>query len=179
MEGNPALNCYPGRTLVSSLPLQMSLYFNTFFFPFWWVCQVVMLETKYHMLSTYYRIILSALIVVMTLVEAARLALGYMGNLQEKVPALAGSWLLTLLLQLPMVLFGLCNPQLRVLPLEWGLGLVYLTLLLTQLWLSLLALRRLASQLELSFHLAHLSGREAQEGASPCVQRRSFTQHPG
>lgn len=31
---------------VSSLPLQMSLYFNAFFFPCWWIVMVVMLEAK-------------------------------------------------------------------------------------------------------------------------------------
>lgn len=32
--------------VVSSLPLQMSLYFNVYFFPFWWLSIVVMLHLK-------------------------------------------------------------------------------------------------------------------------------------
>lgn len=32
--------------VVSSLPLQMSLYFNLWFFPVWWICEVVMLQVK-------------------------------------------------------------------------------------------------------------------------------------
>lgn len=32
--------------VVSSLPLQMSLYFNLWFFPVWWICEVVMLQLK-------------------------------------------------------------------------------------------------------------------------------------
>lgn len=32
--------------MVSSLPLQMSLYFNSYFFPLWWVSCIVMLHMK-------------------------------------------------------------------------------------------------------------------------------------
>ena len=34
--------------------------------------------------------------------QVVRLYLGYLGNLGERVPELAGFWLLTILLQLPM-----------------------------------------------------------------------------
>ncbi|XP_072106348.1 transmembrane protein 17-like isoform X2 [Mobula birostris] len=115
----------------------------------------------YEYLSTYYQITLIALILVMTLVEVVRLYLGYVGNLQEKVPQLAGSWLLTLLLQLPMLLFQLLTPHLWVLPAEWASSLLYLALLLSQALLALLALRRLASQLEARFRLSHLRLGEA------------------
>ncbi|MGH0143169.1 UNVERIFIED_CONTAM: hypothetical protein FKN15_077901 [Acipenser sinensis] len=32
--------------MVSHLPLQMLLYFNTYYFPFWWISEVLMLELK-------------------------------------------------------------------------------------------------------------------------------------
>jgi len=32
--------------ILSSLPLQMSLYFNVYFFPFWWLSTVVTLHLK-------------------------------------------------------------------------------------------------------------------------------------
>lgn len=35
-----------GIEIISSLPLQMSLYFNVYFFPFWWLSTVVMLHLK-------------------------------------------------------------------------------------------------------------------------------------
>ncbi|XP_043367992.1 transmembrane protein 17 isoform X3 [Dermochelys coriacea] len=73
--------------IVSSLPLQMSLYFNLYFFPFWWVSSVVMLQLKYPVLPDYYKFILVTAIVLVSLIEAIRLYLGYMGNLQEKVIA--------------------------------------------------------------------------------------------
>ena len=41
-------------------------------------------------------------LVATTIIEITRLYLGYLGNLTEKVPELAGFWLLTVLLQLPM-----------------------------------------------------------------------------
>ncbi|XP_005287256.2 transmembrane protein 17 isoform X5 [Chrysemys picta bellii] len=72
--------------IVSSLPLQMSLYFNLYFFPFWWVSSVVMLQLKYPVLPDYYKFILVTVIVLASLIEAIRLYLGYMGNLQEKRP---------------------------------------------------------------------------------------------
>ncbi|KAM7172255.1 transmembrane protein 17 isoform 2-T2 [Macrochelys suwanniensis] len=73
--------------IVSSLPLQMSLYFNLYFFPFWWVSSVVMLQLKYPVLPDYYKFILVTVIVLVSLIETIRLYLGYMGNLQEKVIA--------------------------------------------------------------------------------------------
>nr|XP_033776521.1 transmembrane protein 17 isoform X2 [Geotrypetes seraphini] len=87
--------------VVSNLPLQMSLYFNVFYFPFWWVCYVTILQLKYSVLPDYYKFILVTILILVSLIEVIRLYLGYMGNLQEKVPELAGFWLLSVLLQLP------------------------------------------------------------------------------
>ncbi|MEJ1289084.1 transmembrane protein 17 [Cricetulus griseus] len=70
--------------MVSSLPLQMSLYFNSYFFPLWWVSCIVMLHMKYSVLPDYYKFIVITVIVLITLIEAIRLYLGCMGNLQEK-----------------------------------------------------------------------------------------------
>ncbi|XP_074983326.1 transmembrane protein 17 isoform X3 [Caretta caretta] len=111
--------------IVSSLPLQMSLYFNLYFFPFWWVSSVVMLQLKYPVLPDYYKFILVTVIVLVSLIEAIRLYLGYMGNLQEKVPELAGFWLLSLLLQLPIILFLLFNDGLKIQPLERAVHIIF------------------------------------------------------
>ncbi|GCB63743.1 hypothetical protein scyTo_0007429 [Scyliorhinus torazame] len=78
----------PANEMVSSLPLQMALYFNVFFFPFWWVSEVTMLQLKYSMLPGYYQWLLLAAVIILTLIECVRLFLGYLGNLQEKVSAL-------------------------------------------------------------------------------------------
>ena len=53
-----------------------------------------------------YKFILVTLLVATTIIEITRLYLGYLGNLTEKVPELAGFWLLTVLLQFPMVILN-------------------------------------------------------------------------
>ncbi|XP_026303533.1 transmembrane protein 17 isoform X6 [Piliocolobus tephrosceles] len=74
----------PENEMLSSLPLQMSLYFNTYYFPLWWVSSIMMLHVKYSILPDYYKFIAITVVILITLIEAIRLYLGYMGNLQEK-----------------------------------------------------------------------------------------------
>ncbi|XP_054100893.1 transmembrane protein 17 isoform X2 [Callithrix jacchus] len=81
----PEYNEGPENEMVSSLALQMSLYFNTYYFPLWWVSSIMMLHVKYSILPDYYKFIVITVIILITLIEAIRLYLGYMGNLQEKV----------------------------------------------------------------------------------------------
>ncbi|XP_072408522.1 transmembrane protein 17B-like isoform X1 [Chiloscyllium punctatum] len=152
--------CPIGRESATSLPLQICLYFNLYFFPFWWVCEVIILELKYQVLSTYYRIVLCVLLILISLVEVIRLYLGYIGNLQEKVPELAGFWLLSLLLQIPMTLFDCCNPRFMVLPLEYGVNLVFIAFLLIETVLTFSSLRRMVHQLEIRFHITHFHSLE-------------------
>ncbi|KYO23655.1 transmembrane protein 17 isoform B [Alligator mississippiensis] len=121
----PDGGCSPDNEIVSSLPLQMSLYFNLYFFPFWWVSSVVMLQLKYSVLPDYYKFILVTIIILASLIEAIRLYLGYIGNLQEKVPELAGFWLLSLLLQFPLILFLLFNEGLKIQPLERAVHIIF------------------------------------------------------
>ncbi|KAK6468607.1 transmembrane protein 17B-like [Huso huso] len=119
--------------VASNLPLQMSLYFNAFFFPFWWISEVVMLDLKYPALQDYYKFILVTVLVVMTAIELIRVYLGYTGNLQEKVPELAGFCLLSLLLQLPLILFQLFNEGNLILPLERAVHIVLALFIALQL----------------------------------------------
>uniref|UniRef100_W5MM70 Transmembrane protein 17 n=1 Tax=Lepisosteus oculatus TaxID=7918 RepID=W5MM70_LEPOC len=144
--------------VVSSLPLQMSLFFNLWFFPLWWVCEVVMLQLKYPVLTDYYKFILITILILMTVIEAIRLYLGYTGNLQEKVPELAGFWLLSLLLQLPLILFQLFNEAILIQPLERGVHIVLALFLLTQALTGLTALRSMVRHTENRFHLRQFSG---------------------
>ncbi|OBS78281.1 hypothetical protein A6R68_19330 [Neotoma lepida] len=139
--------------MVSSLPLQMSLYFNSYFFPLWWVSCIVMLHLKYSVLPDYYKFIVITVIILITLMEAIRLYLGYMGNLQEKVPELAGFWLLSLLLQLPLILFLLLNEGLRTLPLEKAIHIIFTVFLTFQVISAFLTLKKMVNQLAARFHL--------------------------
>ncbi|XP_057599196.1 transmembrane protein 17 isoform X3 [Hippopotamus amphibius kiboko] len=100
---------------VSSLALQMSLYFNTYFFPLWWVSSIMML--------------------------------------QMKVPELAGFWLLSLLLQLPLILFLLFNEGLTNLPLEKAVHIIFTMFLTFQVVSAFLTLRKMVNQLATRFHL--------------------------
>ncbi|NXN90863.1 TMM17 protein, partial [Rhinopomastus cyanomelas] len=139
--------------IVSSLPLQMSLYFNVYFFPFWWLSTVVMLHLKYPVLSDYYKFILVTVVILASLIEVIRLYLGYMGNLQEKVPELAGFWLLSLLLQLPGILFLLLNDGLKIQPLERAVHTILALFLSFQVITAFFTLKRMVNKLETHFSL--------------------------
>ncbi|XP_042294000.1 transmembrane protein 17 [Sceloporus undulatus] len=143
----------PDNEIVSSLPLQMSLYFNLCFFPFWWVSNVLMFQLKYPVLPDYYKFILVTIFILSSLIEMIRLYLGYMGNLQEKVPELAGFWLLSILLQLPLILFLLLNEGLKIQPLERAVNIIFIMFLAFQVISAFLALRRMVNQLATRFHL--------------------------
>ncbi|XP_074197299.1 transmembrane protein 17 isoform X1 [Camelus bactrianus] len=194
----------PDNEMVSSLALQMSLYFNAYFFPLWWVSSITMLQVKvnpcfttatvssaipgvvtlsiklkyilffkslvsftlckilqtclflcfqYSVLPDYYKFIVVTVIILVTLIEVIRLYLGYMGNLQEKVPELAGFWLLSLLLQLPLILFLLFNEGLTNLPLEKAVHIIFTTFLTFQVISAFLTMRKMVNQLATRFHL--------------------------
>ncbi|XP_027029356.1 transmembrane protein 17B isoform X2 [Tachysurus fulvidraco] len=121
--------------VVSNLPLQMALFFNMCFFPLWWISEVVMLQLK-----------------------AIRLYLGYAGNLQEKVPELAGFWLLSLLLQFPLILFQLFNEAILIQPLERGVHIVLAVFILTEALSGFVALRAMVRHTESRFHLSQFNG---------------------
>ncbi|NXU77860.1 TMM17 protein, partial [Oreotrochilus melanogaster] len=139
--------------IASSLPLQMSLYFNVYFFPFWWLSTVAMLYLKYPVLSDYYKFILVTIMILTSLIEVIRLYLGYMGNLQEKVPELAGFWLLSLLLQLPIINFLLFNEGLKIQPLERAVHVIFALFLTSQVIAAFFALKRMVNKLATHFRL--------------------------
>uniref|UniRef100_UPI0037E81101 transmembrane protein 17B n=1 Tax=Semicossyphus pulcher TaxID=241346 RepID=UPI0037E81101 len=141
------------KRVLSSLHLQMSLYFNMWFFPLWWISETVMLHLKYPVLPDYYKFILVTVLILMTLIEAIRLFLGYAGNLQEKVPELAGFWLLSILLQFPLILFQLFNEAILIQPLERGVHIVLALFILSQALSGFVALRDMIRHTESQFHL--------------------------
>ncbi|XP_063243613.1 transmembrane protein 17-like isoform X1 [Bacillus rossius redtenbacheri] len=132
----------PGHGYTPSLPLQMSLYFNIFFLPVWLITLIVILPVKYECLSDIYRFITVTVVVAVIVVECLRLYLGYLGNVSEQTPELAGFWLLSLLLQLPLQLFLTLNQRTAPQLVEVAVQLVMLALLLVQLVTGLAALGR-------------------------------------
>ncbi|XP_069938966.1 transmembrane protein 17B isoform X2 [Cherax quadricarinatus] len=85
-------DCSPcGRThfwirneVVSSLSLQMVIYFSALFFPCWLVTSLVMMTLKFQYVSNLYQFILAAIYFAVPLIEVIRLYIGHVGNLEEK-----------------------------------------------------------------------------------------------
>uniref|UniRef100_A0A8C4UJI0 Transmembrane protein 17 n=1 Tax=Falco tinnunculus TaxID=100819 RepID=A0A8C4UJI0_FALTI len=111
------------------------------------------LAAQYPILSDYYKFILVTIMILASLIEVIRLYLGYMGNLQEKVPELAGFWLLSLLLQLPIILFLLFNEGLRIQPLERAVNMIFALFLTFQVIAAFVTLKRMANKLATQFRL--------------------------
>ncbi|XP_066036442.1 transmembrane protein 17 [Chamaea fasciata] len=162
----PAPPGFPGYRadceILSSLPLQMSLYFNVYFFPFWWLVTVAILYLKYAALSDYYKFILVTIMILVSLTELIRLYLGYVGNLLEKVPELAGFWLLTLLPQLPVILFLLFNEGLQIHALERAFHIIFAAFLSFQVVAAFFTLRRMVNTLASRFRLTEFHRLEEQ-----------------
>ncbi|XP_040570796.1 transmembrane protein 17 [Lepeophtheirus salmonis] len=142
-----------GNEIVSSLPLQMSLFFNVIYFPFWFLISLLSTIVKYTYLNYLYKFILLTVLIAVVIIEVIRLYLGYLGNLQEKVPELAGFWLLSIILQLPLQGFLLLNEDLIILPIERAGNIVMILLLISQLLAGLLALKRITRHQAKKFHL--------------------------
>ncbi|XP_026806682.1 transmembrane protein 17-like isoform X2 [Rhopalosiphum maidis] len=91
-----------GNEIVSSLPLQMSLYFNIVYFPFWLYTFLSLISFKLGCLSMLIQTIICVSLFLIMILECARLYLGVQGNLNEKIPDLAAFWMFSLILQLPL-----------------------------------------------------------------------------
>ncbi|XP_009082078.1 PREDICTED: transmembrane protein 17B-like [Acanthisitta chloris] len=155
----------PAHEVLSSLPLQVMLYFNVYYFPVWCLTEGMMLQLKYHLLPWHYQFLLVTAFLILSLAEVSRLYLGYMGNLQEKVPELAGFLLLSFLIQLPLLLFLLMDKEVIHLPLEIIMHCLFLTFLLAEIVAAFLALKTMTKQLAAQFHLRQLQeGGKAQLG---------------
>ncbi|XP_065707344.2 transmembrane protein 17A-like isoform X2 [Patagioenas fasciata] len=143
----------PAPAALASLPLQMMLYFNACYFPAWCLAEGLMLQLKYHLLPWHYQFLVVAAFLILSLAEGSRLYLGYVGNLQEKVPELAGFLLLSFLIQLPLLLFLLTDGHVLRLPLETAVHSLLLAFLLAEIAAAFLALRTMTRQLAAQFHL--------------------------
>ncbi|XP_049830039.1 transmembrane protein 17-like isoform X1 [Schistocerca gregaria] len=130
-----------GTEALSSLPLQMALYFSVIFFPVWLSSMTVMFHFKYGCLTVLYRFLVSTVLLTAAVNECLRLYFGYIGNLSDKVPELAGFWLLSLVPQLPLQLFLLLNQNIMLQPLEQIVQSFSVLLLIIQLLTGFFALR--------------------------------------
>ncbi|KHN83984.1 Transmembrane protein 17B [Toxocara canis] len=134
----------PKTETLSSLRLQIALHFNVCFAPFWAISHIACLLTKYSYLSMTYKVILVAVHTVTILIEIVRLFLGYYGNLGEKIPALSGFWITTVILQLPIVIFLSVNEDIIPLPLERSVYIIHIVFLLVEIFSGFLVVRKIA-----------------------------------
>lgn len=155
-----------GNEIVTDLPLQMCLFFNLCYFPFWLIISIVIAYVKYDHLNYLYKFILVTILVATTVIEVTRLYLGYLGNLTEKVPELAGFWLLTVLLQFPMQGFLLMNEDLVILPMERAANCIMVIIVVIELIVGFLALRKITRHQAKKFHLHQLSANVMREAPS-------------
>ncbi|XP_074777478.1 transmembrane protein 17B-like isoform X2 [Athene noctua] len=148
-DSGAAHSYHPAHEVLASLPLQMMLYFNVYYFPVWCLAEGMLLLLKF---------LLVAAFLILSVAEGSRLYLGYVGNLQEKVPELAGFLLLSFLIQLPLLLFLLTDSRVTLLPLELALHSLLLAFLIAEMAAAFLALKTMSKQLAAQFYLRQLKG---------------------
>ncbi|KAM6051033.1 transmembrane protein 17B-like [Theristicus caerulescens] len=119
---------------------------------------------QYHLLPQHYQFLLVAAFLILSLAEGCRLYLGYVGNLQEKVPELAGFLLLSFLIQLPLLLFLLTDSHVIRLPLEMAVHSLFLAFLVAEIVAAFLALKTMTKQLAAQFYLRQFEGGRGRPG---------------
>ncbi|XP_014245201.1 transmembrane protein 17-like [Cimex lectularius] len=144
-----------GSEVLSHFPLQITLYFNVIFFPFWVIVMLAMLPLKYSKLSGLFQFLLVLTLASSIVIEFVRLYMGFIGNLKEKIPEIASFWLISVLLQTPLQFFLLLCFKLNPSILETIMQCIMCIFLITQLIFGFLALRRSAKQSAKAFHLSN------------------------
>ncbi|CAG9534026.1 unnamed protein product [Cercopithifilaria johnstoni] len=129
--------------VLSSLPLQIALHYNVCLAPFWAIGLIIGLVSKMHYLSITHVVILSTLLFITIIVEFVRLFLGYYGNLGEKISALSGFWITSIILQVPIAAFLILNINIP-LPLERILCLYHGIFLLVEIIAGFLVIRKIS-----------------------------------
>lgn len=148
---------------MSSLPLQMFLFFHVSYFPIWLFCTGFLVASKFNRLELeIYQVLFSTILIAFASLEVGRLYLGYLGNLAEKVPELSGFWLLTMI-QLPVLCFYTFYPKFRSSPFEQALNLVLVSLLFAELVGGYEANKALVKHQLHKFHLLQFTERGEEE----------------
>ncbi|VIO91106.1 Uncharacterized protein BM_BM9869 [Brugia malayi] len=129
--------------ILSNLPLQITLHYNVCLAPFWATGLIVGLISKMEYLSITHVVILLTLFFITILVEFIRLFLGYYGNLNEKISALSGFWVTSVILQVPIAAFSVLNINIP-LPLERILCLYHGVFLLIEIIAGFLMIRKIS-----------------------------------
>jgi transmembrane protein 17 len=167
--------------IASNLPLQMLMYFNVYFGLFWALIVLANMLFRENYLSTNpsYLVLCPLILSVWCMVEPLRLYLGYVGNLQEKVPQLTGFWLLTLIPQIPLAFFFIIAKPISYspnggdsytlqLPFDRAGSIVLIIMYIQEAFAGYIALRNMVRSQVLKFHLLNMrSAQEAQGSQRP------------
>ncbi|CAO4370020.1 unnamed protein product [Caenorhabditis nigoni] len=105
--------------IISSFPLQMSIYFNLCMYPMHLINLCLSLYFKHKLLSLTYQVIAFSASLVHVGSEGVRLGLGFYGNLAENMSALFGFLITTIIIQIPLTVFLAVNGAFLNLPLEY------------------------------------------------------------
>ena len=170
--------------IASNLPLQMLLHFNVHFGLFWALIILANMLFRESYLSTNpsYLVLCPLILSVWCMVEPVRLYLGYVGNLQEKVPQLTGFWLLTLIPQIPLAFFFIIAKPINFspdgnttvpyqLPFDRAGSIVLIIMYVQEAIAGYVALRNMVRSQVLKFHLLNI--RSAQEAPTNVRPARS------
>ena len=76
------------------------------------------------------------------------------------MPELAGSWLLTLLIQFPLILFLLFNESTLILPIERAVNILFSLFVLWEIIVGYLAIRSMVNYQVTKFHLQQFTDLE-------------------
>ncbi|XP_018652517.1 putative transmembrane protein 17 [Schistosoma mansoni] len=144
---------------VTNLPLQMSFYFNSLYSPFWFIGTLMTLIMEFEYLDPVYKVINTAVFVLYSVLEGLRLYLGYAGNLMELVPELTGSWLLTILIQLPAISFMLFNSDMILSSFERTIHIIEFIMVVFESLVGFFVLKLMVQTQALKFH-SHLRSRQ-------------------
>ncbi|XP_073971656.1 transmembrane protein 17-like [Rhodnius prolixus] len=144
-------------THFSNLPLQVCLYFNVVFFPFWLAVNFIMIPIKFSKLEILYQFILALSLVAVIIIEGIRLYIGYIGNLKEKIPEIASFWLISVLLQTPLQMFLLLSSGIKSSVLERIMQSIMCIFLIVQIILGFIALKHTAKHSVRSFQFVNFN----------------------
>ncbi|XP_023328416.1 transmembrane protein 17 [Eurytemora carolleeae] len=164
VAGKTTLRRGLGNEMVSSLPLQVLMFLNVIYFPVWLSILLMVTWFKFALLNYLYKFVLTTVLVAFSTIEIVRLYLGYLGNLKERVPELAGFWLLSVLLQLPLAAFLLFNTDLILVPIETAADIIMFIFIVAELFIGFFSLRTMTRHQAYRFHLQEITQMSNLEG---------------
>lgn len=161
--------------MLSSLQLQRLLHFSAFYAFVFGLAHIGLTIYKLAYLVANEKVWYSLPVAVTAwcICEPPRLILGYVGNLRERVPELSAFWLLTLVPQLPVVIYLTCFQWAAGswLPIDLALGILPIMMNLLQAWHGYTAIKKLIAKQTADFsrlcredELNALAAREAAAG---------------